>query len=140
MARHSHPPLSRPPQLRGTRWRLCRRQSSLRKVGPFLPLPVHHPFLLVSIKLLSADLRECIFFAKMRECIWQKKNKGSRWRRRDLRLGRGRLAGFRVLRGGGGVSPTLDGPYPTVAEGPGSIHGAQLLIEVITTAVRSSLA
>jgi hypothetical protein len=66
--------------------------------------------------------------------------RGSQRRRRDLRLGRGRLAGFRVLRGGGGVSPTLDGPYPTIAEGPGSIHGAQSLIEVITATVRSSLA
>jgi hypothetical protein len=66
--------------------------------------------------------------------------RGSRRRRQDLRLGRGRLAGFRVLRGGGGVSPTLDGPYPAVAEGPGSIHGAQSLIEVITAIVRASLA
>jgi hypothetical protein len=66
--------------------------------------------------------------------------RGSRWRRRDLRLRRGRLAGFRVLRGCGGVSPTLDGPYPAVAEGPDSIHGAQSLIEVITAAVRAFLA
>jgi hypothetical protein len=66
--------------------------------------------------------------------------KGSRRRRRDLRLGRGQLTGFRVIWGGGGVSPTLDGPYTAAAEGPGSIHGAQSLIEVITATVRASLA
>jgi hypothetical protein len=57
--------------------------------------------------------------------------RSSRRRRWDLRLGRtstGAVGG-----GGGGI-------YPTAAEGPSSIHGAQSLIEVITAAVRASLA